>query len=1076
MEIDDASVSIASQLYVNGGYPYTYYGYGNYSDIGGGSIRILGSAPSLTANAITGSGNRTLVLGGRFEFVVPAGGYAAPPIQVTGATKLCARGGDDASATAKHVFEVRADSPAAIETTYLRQVLATTAGGVESQYFTGTPPLAETSRVAIEGNDVVWTRHAANGLLKIGGEPLDFVQDAIYTNSLAEGTEIALTAPTSPSAHLVCAGYRIYDVAANGSKTLVRESSDTTCSYVHGSSRREFDWVWIRPAYYVTTTGSDDNTGADWEHALATPAKAVELAADFGRVVISNGTYTFGAADAVLSITSGVEVAGVGDSWTNVVLKRTGGDSLRVLSLSSKYAVVTNLTVTNGKVLLTGGIAMSAGNVLGCRIYRCYTRNNAVHGGGVSMSGGKVYGCVIEENCARSSGGAGLHGNGVYMTGGTVENCRIVNNGTDGETYGSGSRGGGVWMSGGTLRNCLVAGNRIAAGFGVYADGGTVESCTIADNLWTKYAVSSKGLVQNGGVCLNNIVWGSRTTVSASADLSIGATVDARNICSSTVNANSENSISVDPAFNADYTLGFSACVNGAYVRGWMPAARDMNGNARILGPGPDIGCFERPVGDTLECAFTAESDGRIDASSVTLSAIADGNTEGAVYYWTLSDADGTVKVARSGADLAMLTLTMGPGDYTVSLAVTNGANQGAECTVENSFAVKASVAYVNAAGTNARPFASRETGAHDFFEAFSLLGNGGTLYVAEGVYALSSAVELVSGMGAKIIGLDGPEKCVVVAANCAAFTSQAMFMFKMTAADSLLSGITVAGGAVGAYRSGGAFATRGAVIVSASSAVVSNCVVCDVSGINNDSNGVGIRMSAGKVTGTTIRNVYGSQSGGISCNGMALYLENGTVENSRVTECYSTGWSSARTYGQVVYAAAGSIRNTVIDRNSSNFQAPVYITGATLDNCTVVSNRHSLTTEMNYGYDVDRTAGLRASSAAVIRNTVIDGNWAVFTGSYSNLYWSAVADKFSKVVVNDRPEGSGVIGGKVEFAKKGLYVPKHSSGLFNRGDLLDWMDGASVDYAGNRRVRYGSPDIGAVENQSAGNLMIVIR
>lgn len=55
------------------------------------------------------------------------------------------------------------------------------------------------------------------------------------------------------------------------------------------------------------------------------------------------------------------------------------------------------------------------------------------------------------------------------------------------------------------------------------------------------------------------------------------------------------DNICVNPNFNDDYTLNFSACVNGGLLLDWMVGATDLEGRPRVdlL---PDIGCYETSV------------------------------------------------------------------------------------------------------------------------------------------------------------------------------------------------------------------------------------------------------------------------------------------------------------------------------------------------------------------------------------------------------------------------------------------------------------------------------------------------
>lgn len=80
--VDDATATITSGIYLN----YGHYS-GNNTSFGsqGGIIRLAGTAPCLTIGTnLRGLNQVDSKTGGAVEFLVPAGGYAEPPLVMTG--------------------------------------------------------------------------------------------------------------------------------------------------------------------------------------------------------------------------------------------------------------------------------------------------------------------------------------------------------------------------------------------------------------------------------------------------------------------------------------------------------------------------------------------------------------------------------------------------------------------------------------------------------------------------------------------------------------------------------------------------------------------------------------------------------------------------------------------------------------------------------------------------------------------------------------------------------------------------------------------------------------------------------
>ena len=828
---------------------------------------------------------------------------------------------------------------------------------------------------------------------------------------------------------------------------------------------------------YVSATGSDANGGTGWDDALATVTAALDRVT-YPYVMVDEGVYPVNRA-IVIEKPAVVCGSGARGSVIQLVQKPSGDVKDKthgVFYIDNPDAGLTNLAVTGKARAGYGrGVYLADGRIEDCAITNCATPNLTIYGGGIYMKKGVVRNCLVDNNICNSSGGGSEPGGGIYMTGGLVENCTITRNQA---TYGTGStsRGGGVYMTSGTVRNCLIAKNQAAvSGFGIQADGGTVENCTIADNFYAK-ASSGCGVVAAAGVTFrNNIVWGN-TNPGGLANASVSATQCTNNDCEPAL-AGADN-VAVNPNFNDDYTLNFSTCVNGGLLLDWMEDATDLAGNPRVVGDRPDMGCFERSAGSGVECSFTATSDGAADSSLVTLEAQVDGDTVGVVYYWKVWGRDGNLVEEISGADCGTTVVTLGADSYTVSLAVTNGAGKGAApAPVEDAVKVYATRVYVSENGTNVRPYATPESGAHDFETAFGLLASGGTAYVDDGVYEIKNRILLGGGKGTKVISLNGPENCVIrPAASGATFASLAMPMFEMTAADARIEGMTLAGGRKGKYNAGGEVTTFGTVKMGSSS-VVTNCVIRDVTGVARGPSGAGANMTAGTIIDTVFDNICEEMSGGSPVSGVALTMSGGTAERLVVTNCLSGGTSSAESLGCVVRISGGVIRNSLVADCTGSHAEPVYLgSGATMENCSIVHNANTETEATRGGDKIANRhcGGLGVAAGATVVNVIVADNTSRFCGNVeSNLYMTAAAD-LTACLVPDRETlpGEGHVFRHPKYRRGGYKLRKSSPGV-NQGVVRDWMDGAK-DIEGQPRVQGVAPDIGCYEFSATGMFMLV--
>lgn len=1054
----------------------------------GGRVVFAGTHPLLAASgsACTSYGHTTYgVTGVDYDFLIPEGGYDEPPFLYTGTGVFMKA--PNTSVYTKQRFSVLAESPAVLSGEALDQTLVsvttamTTASLLDLRPCEGATRTMETSA---DMKSIVFRQTPSSRLLTVTGAPAALAGPdySSYTN-LAAGDELTLTCPASPTGYgyISCGGYRLYDVASDGTRTEVAGSpfAGTVCNYVHAGGRRELEWIWKTPVLHVSTTGDDANTGADWDHALATPQAALDRYA-YATVLLAPDTYS---STETLVVTNAVTLAGCGAAPADTKLSKTVNET-RVLQIDNPLAVVTNLLVTNGKNTLAGGVLLSAGLLADCVVTNCDMKNNSTiynGGGGVWMSGGTVRRCSIVGNVARDSGGAGRMGGGIYMTGGLVESCRILGNthSTGTGTGGSGASGGGggVYMTAGTLRNCLVARNWARVnGFGVLATGGSVENCTIADNVYDKLNSSGCGLALSGTASAANCIVVGNANLGGEANVSRAIGVPFRNGCSLPAVADYPGNVDADPRFTdadaGDYTLGgFSKCVNGGLALGWHDGAKDLAGSPRVLGPAVDMGCYERPVSATLDCSFTLSSDDGVDRAAISLDASVDGDTAGIAYYWTIADQDGNL-VTNFATATPRAEVALGPNNYTVSLVVTNGAGSAASFTIENAVHVLASLAYLNVSGSNVRPYATLETGAHDLAEALEMVADGGTLLVADGTYLISNRVNLVSGRGVAIRSLNGPEGAVVRAVSSSYFSDSALPFFRLASSKARLEGLTIVGGRPGPYNAS-SFKTYNAVVVAAQGATVTNCVVRDVIGVDRGPHGTGVSMSSGTLVDVQILNCQVAMSGGTAMNAAGLNLTGGTADRVVVSNCYTTGTSDNTSQGAAVsVSSSGTLRNALVTACTGSWAPVVFATeSATLDNCTIAGNT-STVPESPTRAKPYHVAGLLvdSSSTASVRNCIVAENRNAAFGE-TNLLWNAAGNATVEHTLVTGTDGIAGVGNVAAPSAKfvdsahGDYSLRRGSPARDAGEwLADWMDADTPDLSGQPR-RFGpAVDMGCLE------------
>lgn len=329
---------------------------------------------------------------------------------------------------------------------------------------------------------------------------------------------------------------------------------------------------------------------------LESPAGTVVLAGDLFEI------------DTQLMVTGGVTL--VGQGWDKTIVKQTATTAAadkRVMTIDGG-STVERLAITGGKVTgvnyqYGGGALVFDGTISWCCITNnSIVGNNTKYGGGVGFHkghGGRIDHSIVANNLASVESGFAVGGGGigVYEPYGNVviDSCLVWTNrsvttvGTDNKHAGY---GGGIGVdfnrqgSSVTILNTTIVGNVAGEDGGLDGLSKGAGVCTIND--------SKSMLAMTNCIIACNATVGTNTTMA----LNYAGGVDYCffDVADDVLGANSKTG---DPLFRnvarGDYRLrAKSPCIDAGYKGEWMTdASLSLDGKPRIMGRGPDMGCYE---------------------------------------------------------------------------------------------------------------------------------------------------------------------------------------------------------------------------------------------------------------------------------------------------------------------------------------------------------------------------------------------------------------------------------------------------------------------------------------------------
>ena len=758
-------------------------------------------------------------------------------------------------------------------------------------------------------------------------------------------------------------------------------------------------------------------------------------------------------------------------------------DGCAVVCAADDYEITAELFLTNAVTLSGAGYGMTtirqkaktgrcvtvdnAGAVLeGFTLTGATTASEGVHGLGVKVGprGGTVRNCRVTGN---SHGKNWTHGIGVYMIGpGLVTHCVIDHNTRSG---GVNQYGGGVYATAGVLDNCLVYANSHQQGAGLYLAGSaTAQNCTVVNN--TASGSAGGVYLAAGGVRVRNCVfWGNTsadTDSSAgkpewnSANTSIRPTLAA---CAFPLGVATNaviggNCLLVDPAFASpsenDYHIPASSSLVGTGVIYEGIGETDLDGNDRVQGERPDIGCYEADV-TAFTCALSLDGPGVFFlGDAATLSASASGLAEGAdvTFTWTLSNQETGAETVRTGTPLSFTPTAC--GHYAVTLAAVSGGRTALDARPDVFYVAPATIHVVPptaaASAAAAFPHDSWANAATNVQDAVDVAIDGATILLAEGEHLLFQQLNVTKNVDIVGSGVD---------ASIIRQTTLNERVLRLNASNARLSRLTFCGfhasGEPGVYVNGRL----------TSSYYSAGLIIEGLGGTLED-----CRITGNRFTVASVNQAYGV--------GVKITSANGVVRRCLIDR--NAGTSSQYGNEGAVYATAGLVEDCVVCFNTNYNGAGVSLAtesgkaAPTVRNCTVFGN---VATHLGGGLHMTAANGFKVANTIFFGNSDSSG-----AGTTMELYDSgATSLTFAH---NLLPEGvsppaaaSGTVFGDplLRNPAAGDFSLQAASPCRNVGADLGYERG-HTDFLGNRRRVGKAVDIGACESLFGTPLTFSVR
>ncbi|MEI6166360.1 MAG: choice-of-anchor Q domain-containing protein [bacterium] len=785
--------------------------------------------------------------------------------------------------------------------------------------------------------------------------------------------------------------------------------------------------------YYVAHNGqtpvSPYTNG--WAAAASNITDVLNVMSDGGTVLVTNGVYTL-----TNHITVGYMTL---RSYNNngvdrgtIINGNYPNTTNRCLTLNHADAVVDGFTITNGFVNGTngGGVLMTAGTLRNCLVTGNTVTNSTGGGGGVyaTGSGSVVTNCDVIANTALctplSSGGGGV----MLQSGAQVWNSRIMYN----QSPLLSSGGGGIQSSGGSVFNSSIISNTALAGYGsggvwVYGAGTMLRNCLIMGN-------GKGGQCNAAGVGSHG---GSAVIESCTIVTNFGDGIGANN----------------PSTYNVTNTISFYN--TGEAMR---PSSQAVASNIPLI---------------TVNCCMTSTNYVTGGSSNIITTPLfvnrAGGNYRllpgspgvdaGVTQAWmsVATDLDGQPRISVNGL--------VDMGAYETSLVVSTFAN-----------------VYVAKNGqTPAWPYTNWVTAATNIPDALSVLAEGGTVLVSNGVYTLTAPI-VVGNFNVRSFNNNGVDRGTVINGNYPNTTNRC---FTLNHVNALVEGFTITNGCApsndcfggGVYMTNGilrnclvtgnlatnnplAGGSEGGGVYATGNSVITNCDITANSIWYTGSGGGVYLVSPAQLwnsrilfngTPTTNSSIFGSMGGGVYITGANALICNSVISSNTLPPL-----ANPTSGGGVYMNFGGTLRNCLVAGNSAFSGAGVAVVNtpvSDVENCTIAGNFA--------GYH----GGFATPSSVTLQVRL--KNVICYYNQPDNLYFSNITNAlFTNCCVSTAYSllGSGNMASSPAFMNRtsGDYRLWPWSPGVDAGLVLSWMS-AATDLAGQPRIN-NLPDMGAYE------------
>ncbi|MBO4691033.1 MAG: fibronectin type III domain-containing protein [Paludibacteraceae bacterium] len=378
----------------------------------------------------------------------------------------------------------------------------------------------------------------------------------------------------------------------------------------------------LATTYYVKPDGNNNNDGKSWSNAKKTITSAISSSTTGDEIRVAQGTYN----ERIGGLKDGVAILGGYNAATGerdidqykTIIDGTGITKTMMVKYDAaptSHILLEGFTMQNASSESSSGPAIyMRGNMTlnRCHIINCHATGTSSAPGAlyIDQSGAAVQAvvsnCVIEL-CSGYSTGA------IYNKGGLIENCII--RGCTGSTL-------IIRNSAGVIRNCLIHNNTTTvanANGAFYNENGTFSNNTICNN----YAGGYVAYTNSSGVANNCVFWGNKAAdgftsavnyISSSSSSSnnvadegtsstkfLSFALAANNYDAAGPNFGNPTAFVGAPTSDAEITamqnadFSLTATSTALLNKGTSTNApsTDINGTARPIGSGIDLGCYE---------------------------------------------------------------------------------------------------------------------------------------------------------------------------------------------------------------------------------------------------------------------------------------------------------------------------------------------------------------------------------------------------------------------------------------------------------------------------------------------------